>query len=176
MFGKDRLLLVEESDLPNVTPEETLAVLTAEAPLAVSFFGTDKGREMLRRAYFSCAHTNAELGEMFGAEAKAISAFISKQGWPAERDKSRKEGEIAADRERLRAKIDEAKWDILEVAQKGIAHLKDPDIDGEAVLAAAKNFRSLTQSITDLMPKDETKSAINNSIINIGSQVAIVEE
>lgn len=162
--------------LPNVTPEETLQVLTDEKPLAISFFGTDKGREMLRRAYFSCAHTNSELGEIFNATPQEISAFVSKQGWSAEREKSRKEGEIAAQRQALRAKIDEVKWSILEVATKGIDHLKDPDIDGEAVLASAKNFRSLVQSVTDLTPAEDTNKTISNSIINIGSQVQIVEE
>lgn len=165
----------EFQNLPDITPKETLAVAVSEKPLAVSFFATDKGREMLRRAYFSCAHTNQELAEIFNCEPAHIQAFVSKQGWPAERERSRKDGELAAERARLRQKVTEAQWAILEVATKGIEHLRDPDIDGEGVLASAKNFRALAQTINELSPKDEEKKT-QNSLINIGSQVTLIEE
>lgn len=166
----------EFEQLPNVTPKESLQVLVSEVPVAQSFFATDKGREMLRRAYFSCAHTNQELAEIFNTEAAKIQTFVSKQGWPAEREKSRKDGELAAERQRLRTKVLEAQWSILEVATKGIEHLKDPDIDGEAVLASAKGFRALAQTVSDLIPKEDEKKSVHNTLINIGATTTIIEE
>lgn len=161
--------------LPNVTPAESLAVLTSEKELSVSWFATDKGREMLRRAYFSCAHTNAELAEIFNTTPEAISAFLKKQGWPAEREKSRKEGEIALGRQKMRIRADEIKTTALEVAAKGLNRMAQEDFDGEMVLATSKAFRALVQSVSDIAPSDETKNPINNSIINIGSQVVVQE-
>ena len=165
-----------EDALPEVTEAEALEVLTDEKPLALSFFSTDAGREQLRRAYFSCAHTNAELADIFRTTPESISAFVNKQGWPAERKKSREDGEIAAKRAQMRQRADEIKMTALEVAAKGIDWMAQEGYDGEAVLANSKAFRALTQSITDLAPQEEGKSAINNSIINIGSQVVIQEE
>lgn len=166
----------ELGNLPKVTEAEALEVLTDERPLALSFFGTDQGKEMLRRSYFSCAHTNAELAQIFNTTPEAISTFVSKQGWVAERKQSRRDGEIAERRARQRDRVDEIKMQALEVAAKGIEWMGQDDYDGEAVLANSKAFRALTQSIGDLSPAEETKGAINNSIINIGSQVVIQEE
>ncbi len=162
--------------LPNITPTEALQVVTAEQPLAISFFATDKGREMLRRAYFSCAHTNAELAEIFNSTPAHIQAFVSKQGWPAEREQSRKEGEIAAQRQALANKVREVQWSVLEVAAKGIQHLQQPDIDGEAVLANSKGFRALAQTISELMPTEDAKKSGTHSLINIGSTTTVIEE
>ncbi len=164
------------NELPNITPEQALAVVTDEKPLALSFFATDKGREMLRRSYFSCAHTNAELAEIFGSTAAHIQAFVSKQGWPAEREQSRKEGEIAQQRQALANKVRETQWAILEVATKGIEHLRGADIDGETVLASSKGFRALAQTVNELLPTEDAKKSGTHSLINIGSTVTVIEE
>lgn len=168
--------LYDLGKLPKITEAEALEVLTDERPLAVSFFSTDQGREHLRRLYFSCAHTNKELAEICRTTPEVIGAFVGKQGWPAEREQSRRDGEIAARRAAMRVRADEIKMQALEVAAKGIDVMAGEDFDGVMVLASAKSFRSLTQSISDLVPAEEAKGAINNSIINIGSQVVIAEE
>ena len=157
---------------PEVTREELVEIVqSGQADKFPIFMSTNAVKDKMKRAYLSDKFDAKDLAFMFQSDEKTVKAFIKKEGWNLELDKSRTDGELAQQKAEVAAEVFRIKQRLLSAVGKGVETLMREEYTGDMVVENAVKLRAIGQTLKDLDPTETKQGSTPQPLINLGVQV-----